>query len=251
MNLGEIRTQLIKESGRFDLVSSVVSEPYTDNGANYYINVGQRLLDNLQEIRESFAWFKVDLSVNQVFQTLDSVRAIKEVWMSNADSRFILEKKELGWLKETYAKPVSDLTSGQPTYYARSVIHLAPEQEAITSSDYDDTFTYGWEDLVFQDTTDRYKKTGIVWMPPADEAYTLEVLGQFFTKTLSADADKSFWTIQYPEILIKAANYALESVHRNREGMRDWLEGIKLDLQGIDFGLVEEDISGINQMEED
>jgi len=43
MNLLEIRTEFIKQSGRYDLVTDATS--WADNGANFYINSGQDYLD--------------------------------------------------------------------------------------------------------------------------------------------------------------------------------------------------------------
>jgi len=253
MNLGKIRTQVVKETGRFDLVSSVASEPYTDNGLNVYINEGQRLLDNLQDNEQSHRWFKKDISAGQVFQTLIGVKAVEEVWIMNATDRRQLVKKALGWLKEYYDKSAANESQGTPVYWAKAAVLLSPEQGALTSSDYTSAFTYGADDLVFDDiaTNDKFKRTGILWMPPADGTYTLMVLGNFFSEELSADTDESYWSVMYSRALVAATCWVLESIHRNREGMADYMNTIRTITDGIDKNLVDFDQAGANQMSEE
>jgi hypothetical protein len=87
-------------------------------------------------------------------------------------------------------------------------------------------------------------------MAPSDKAATITVVGQFKAKELDENDDQNFWSVHYPDLLIQAANYSLESFYRNTEGAKDWKNVMTDTLQGIDYNLVEEDISGINQMEE-
>ena len=53
MNLKEIREQFVKRSGRYDLVSSTTN--WTDNGADFFIRNGQKLLDRLEHTQGSIS----------------------------------------------------------------------------------------------------------------------------------------------------------------------------------------------------
>lgn len=316
MNLLQLRTQFIKESGRYDLVVDTVN--YADNGADYYIQAGQRMLDNRQPTPKSLKRYQVDIAAGAMFVKVLNLRAIKEVWLMDGDGRYQLTKKSLGWLRDYYAKASANLTRGEPLYYNETVVGLAPQQDDAIMSNYSTSdnsesftsqtsvtvthnlgfypfvrivnssgvtiegfiqhsslnkfvvmfgvatsgtiyyggiegttaFTYDDEDLVLADAGSHYAYRGIMFMPPADGAFTLEIWGDFFSKKLVYNYDTNFWATMYPEILIKAANYALESTYRNTTGMGDWLSAIDLDLRGIDHNLVEQDISGMTQMDE-
>jgi hypothetical protein len=52
----------------------------------------------------------------------------------------------------------------------------------------------------------------------------------------------------HPELLVMAAQCVLEKFQRNTEGVKDWMEAIKLELNEIDSDLVEEETAEISQM---
>ena len=252
MNFGEIRTKFVDLSGRFDLAGSMASAPYTDGGADFFIQAGQRYLDNHQLNPKSLLRFQEDIAVDGYLVEFKDVLAIKEVWYTTDDSRKSLEKVSIGWLRENYDYPYTTTTSGTPKYYAINTIGLAGQQDALTTSNYTDTFTREYQDIHFSgeasSTHQHYR--GIILMAPSDKAATITILGQFKAKELSANGDTNFWSVHYPDLLIQAANYSLESFYRNTEGAKDWRNVMTDTLEGIDYNLVEEDISGINQMEE-
>lgn len=92
---------------------------------------------------------------------------------------------------------------------------------------------------------------GILLMPPVDVSnkYSLEIRGLFYTDTLVNATDATFWTEVHPGLLTKAAAYELEVDYRNTEGMNDWMAAIRLEIDGIDKDIVEEEIAGITEME--
>jgi len=107
-------------------------------------------------------------------------------------------------------------------------------------------FTFDVDDVVLGDT---YDTGAIMWMPPTDAVYTLSILAQFYERELINGTDVNFWSSQFPETLIQAAMLMLERFYRNTEGVRDHQAAILDDLRGIDFEIVEEEISGINTMQ--
>lgn len=251
MTLLQIRQKFVELSGRYDLVSSATT--FTpDNGANFFIQAGQRLLDNLHE--KQLAWYKKNLTVGQGVVDVKFCKAIKEVWIANSEGRTKLDKVDLGWLRENYGKPLASLDQGDPLYYAVGVNKLSPDQITLTAgagvSVYTGQFTYGFEDIIFADElSEGYQHTSVLIAPPTDEVKTVEILGQFFSVTLSSDSQVNFWTEQYPELLLKAALYQLETFYRNTEGARDWFNAMDLDLTGLDKNLVDEEVTDFDQRE--
>ena len=94
-----------------------------------------------------------------------------------------------------------------------------------------------------------YNYNGVMLFPPADGAYTLEVVGLFYSPELVNDTDTSFWGTVHPEILLMAANRQLEIDYRNTAGVKDWEIAIQSEILGLGKDLVEEHIAEISQME--
>ena len=236
MKLDDLRTKFIKFSGRDDLVNSDGS----DNGANFFINSGQRFLDRSIDFRKSTGVYFKSLATNSWYLKLDGCRTIDKIWVNTSEERWLLERKDLAWLYKKYADLISETDSGSPLYWAPA------ELRGIRTSDKDDQgdfFNYvvgesGREDVV-----------GIVLLPPADEAITLEIHGKFYSPELDNDSDRSYWSEVVPETLLMAALYRLEVFYRNTEGAKDWLAAIDLDLVGIDKDAVHEDNVNVDTLE--
>ena len=93
-----------------------------------------------------------------------------------------------------------------------------------------------------------YEYNGILFMPPADEKFILEIHGLFYSHPLKEDSDESYWSVNFEAVLIMAACYMIEVFNRNTEGMKDWLAAIKVELSTLGMDLVEDDIAGVDQM---
>ena len=248
LTLVQLRQKIAEQDGRLDLVNI----DWTDNGLDYYINAGSRFLDSYRLTPKSYKWLKKDIAVGDYFISVERLLALKEVWMRDATTGWQLVKKSLGYIKENYPGAVSGIGSGLPTYFARVVTGLAPEQRALTSVNYTNEFTFGSEDIIFSDQDDgHYKHAGILWMPPTSGIYTIEILGQFMSDPLVAETDRNFWTTQFPEVLMEATNMIIEKTYRNTAGVKDRMGAIDNYLIGLDHNLVEEEISGRNQMDEE
>lgn len=241
----QVRTDFVTQTGRYDLV--VDTTDYADNGADFLIKAGQRWLDMKQWHRKSVARYKKDLAAGDHIVNIQNLRSAQEVWIANSDGRLPLSPKSLAWLREEYAKDPSDETQGTPEYYALTAHRLAPEQKALTSSNYTTEFTYDVEDVMFPDEGDAFLYDSIIIMPPPDEAYTLEVIGYFFS-VLENDTDKSFWSVNYPEVCVLAAMLAETMFFKNSEGMKDLVISIDEFLSGIDKDHVDWDVAQFNQI---
>ena len=249
LTLIKLRQKIVEQNGRYDLTDG----SWADVGIDYYINAGIRYLDRHQLSPKSYAWYKQDFAVDSYKQKIQNLLSVKEVWMVNsASDRWQLDKRALGYMMENYDDySIATSDSGTPIDFCMAVPRLAPEQKALTTSDYTDEFTLGWETLLFADEDSGHFGYRLIWwMPKADVAGTLEVLGLFESEKLTADAQYNFWTKEHPETVIEATNLMLEQTYRNTQGVKDRMLNITDLLTGLDHTLVEEDLSDVVQMAE-
>jgi hypothetical protein len=248
-----IREQFARQSGRHDLVTNFAAGTYTDNGANFFINAGQRMLDRKAGFLKSYSWYKDDIAADSYKVEFPNCQSIKEVYLANADGRTRLIKKTLRWIRDNYPSPIADLDSGTSAYYCPLVIGLEPSQSALTASGvgiYTTQFTYDYEELMFKSgTTEHWNYNGILIMPPTEDAMTVSILGRFKSKDMSTDTDQTWWTEQHPDLLILAAMWSLEGFYRNTEGQRDYMNMIVDGLNDLDKDMVEEEVQDADEME--
>lgn len=237
MNLLELRTQFVKVSGRNDLVSGEA-----DNGANFYINAGQKFLDRRFRFPKDVGIYADTIDANAWYAIFPYCRAIKEVWVADSTSRRQLTKLSIQDFLTTYSRPLLDTTPGTTTYYAPSILRSIPESDRVTVADWDAVLGY-MPTLVGA----HYEYNGILLGPPTDSELHLEVWGLFYTPELSDNTDQSFWSAVHPEVLLYAALYELEISYRNTQGANDWLNAIMSHGNDIDMDVVEQD--SCDQME--
>lgn len=244
MTLLEIRTWFVQESGRYDLVTDTTS--YADNGADKYINSAIRMLDRMQDTPFMLGHNWQQVVADQYHVVFSKpywwCRAIKKVFATKVSdtSRTELEKKDLTFIKELHFQWLAgDGDTGTPLYYAPGVFRLAPEPDQVIG---DIDVPANYLDYIGESSWDY---NGVLFTPACDETYAIEVWGHFYTNSLSADTDINWWTSNHPELVVMASQLVLEKMMRNTEGVKDWTAAIKMELQGIDFDLVEEDIAAI------
>jgi hypothetical protein len=240
-----IRTDFVTKNGRHDLV--VDTTDYADNGANFYIQAGQRYLDIIMPNPKSLGRYVQDIAENDHKLEMKYVQNIESVYIkASGETRQDLEVKPYSWLLDQYGNTISDMSSSTPLYYAPIVNTLSPEQKALTSENYTDEFTYDYEDITFG--ANRYVYNGIIFRPKADKAYTMTVFARFYS-LLASDTDISWHSENYPELLLMAANMMLEVFYRNSTGVLDWKRAIDMFLKGVDNTLVNQElVQSTNQM---
>lgn len=248
-----IRTKFIDQSGRFDLATDPANGDYSDNGADFFIRAGQRILDLMQDHPRTTATFQKDLAIGDHKVVFQYNRSVEKVWVTaggttNDTGRNELIKASLNWIKEQYSAPVASVDKDRPLYYTRGIIGLSPQQIGLTAvggaNPYTAEFTHDFEDIEFgQDNLD---KTGIIFFPPADIVYTIVVRGRWFSRPLINDSDKSFWSVNYDDALILAAQMAIEKGRRNTQGVNDMRGSIADILFGIDKDMSSDDIGEVD-----
>ena len=60
----------------------------------------------------------------------------------------------------------------------------------------------------------------------------------------------TWWSVHYPEALIYASAFVLESFYRNSEGMRDWLNALQSVLDDVEFEFMSNNFHENMQMSE-
>jgi hypothetical protein len=243
MNLLEIRTQLVEVSGRHDLV--VDTTAYLDDGADFYINAGQRLLDRLETIPQSKARVFRLTAAGDYGVIFPTCRSILEVWVADAVARQEMRKYSMDEFRHEYFnEPVGLITQDVPQVYTPAWLRVIPDRIAIADLE----AIVGYADIPVG-VTERMTYNGIIFMPPADGEYQIEVVGYFYSPALVDEDHTSFWSEIHPEMLLWAAQAIMEVDHRNTQGFRDWINAINTFATTIGFDFVEEDISGVDQME--
>ncbi len=242
-NLAGIRRQFVTLSGHYGLVNDppTDSDPgcKEDSGADYYINVGQRILDRLRDNPGTRRSYLYDTAEGDISIDLTGCRTIETVWRSTSDGKQELTFLEPAEMRSRYStERYSEVDSDIPAYWTH-ITRSVPGQLSKTASD----FTYPFDDIQFGE---KEQVGGIVIMPPADGVYTIEVYGRWFSKVLNSNEDKSWWTLNEPDILVQGALAAMEMHFRNTQGVLDYFHPvtgtITILFNGITKDSVEDDV---------
>ncbi len=246
MDYKDLRDKFVELSGRYDLTNT----NGTDNGADFFINSGQKYLDRMCHIGKMKARHVQSVSAGTTLVKTLGLRAIHSVWVYNSSSKLIrLTRNSLETMREYYAEIPAEVTQGTPAYFAPAL--LRPYADTATFSGLSDV-----DDLVLGTEPEHYLYNGVVIQPPPDTTFYISIWGLFYSPTLSATLDgetwtqtKSIWTEAYPDTLLHAALYKLEAFYRNTEGMKDYLLALQGDITGLDYDVAEEESAEVDQME--
>jgi len=239
MNLLQIRQKLRELSGRFDLVN----EDGSDNGADFFIQEGQKFLDRLDETQKTWASCFRIVEESLFSAQFSYCRAIKEVWAATTSERWQLEKMDLQDLISGYMSELpSERSTGTPLYYSPGLTRYVPEDETADSFE---SFI-GWVDIP---SGSAYEYNVVLLNVPTSERLILEIKGLFYTMKLTADTDENYWSEAHPMLLIMAAMRQIEIVNRNTQGVNDWTNAIVTEMRQLGMDLVEELIAEVSCME--
>ena len=229
MNLLGVRTQFVKISGRYDLITDTTS--WADNGADFFLQAGQNLIERLVgDLPESEGRLWKTLTSSDYYVGFQKrCRMILNVWANNDENRIELERKSWKDLKELYSKTLSNIDNGCPLYYCPAKLREIDVTDQNATGEF---FNY-----TISNSKD-YR--GIVIMPSVDTSYDIEIYGKFLQAELTSDNDENFWTITYPEILIRAAIYQTELTYRGRAAVSKLYESLMVELVEIDKDSIEE-----------
>lgn len=237
--LAQARQEFVKKTGRYDLV--VDTTDWVDNGANFFLQSGQRYLDTVLPNPNSERGHRVDIDADDSYIELQYCRYVKSVEVFDAEGREAeLTPVQMSQLQDGYSKAVSSQDSGTPAYFSWGLHLPSPEQEALTSGDYTGTFTFDVDTLSFAAARNRLVR--IEFRPKADTIYTMKVLGGFWS-VLDEDTDTSWHSLVYPELFILAGKLALSAFYDNSAGLKDALNSMQVWLRGQDHDMVRQEIA--------
>jgi len=239
MNLLEVRIKARELSGRYDLVE----EDNSDNGMDFFIREGQRLLDRLGENQKSWASTFKFAEIGDYVISFQYCRAVKEVWVSSTTARWQLEKKSYqDILAEYLSGDPAELTNGAPLYYTPIITrHIPKDVTALTIE--------AFLDFVEVPFGQNPTYNSIMFNIPTDEKLAVEIKGLFYSVELTEDTDYNYWSVNHPGLLIIAAFRAIEVFNQNQSKIESWEKAIASELKGISEDLVSEIIADIDQME--
>jgi len=249
MDYKDIRWKFIEVSGRYDLINPTTQE---DDGADFYLNAGQRYLDRLLDTGKMNARYPVIVTAGIIVVKTIGLRAVREVWAANADGKVQLIPESLQKLRTEYSEESSGIAQACPKYYAPGFFRPYPDTLASVAG------MYNVEDLLLFSVgppSQHFNYNGIVIMPPPDGTYTIEILGLFYSPTLSATLaaevwtqTRSYWTEAQPDTLIAAALFKVDSLYKNVDAAKEYRALVMDDVLGLDRDTVEEDLTGNMQM---
>lgn len=231
MSLIDIRKGFLEETGRFDLVDSTT---YANKGADRYIRAGQRWLDRTFDIAANNGKYLTTLAIDDWYALIPEVRVIQTVQMSSSTrDKVFLCHAPFEEFRSQWPEDPTTVTVGFPAYFTLASLRTTPEALSLTT-------IAQWATVVTS-SVDNYGYNGLLWMPPLEEAATLEVHGKFYQPVLRGDGDINFWTEQELDVLVHAACRALEISHRNTAGVRDWEFAIRSDMLGLEHDFAEQE----------
>jgi hypothetical protein len=229
MNLLQIRKLFIEQVGNADLVHDY-PDCADDNGADLYINEGQKFLDCLLEVPGSRRAWPVELAEGDYKVEVKGLRVLENVHILNTDGMTQLNYLTSAEMRTEYPSEEADVDHGTPAYYTE-MIKIAPELWRKASTD----FTTLYPDLLYGKDNEI---DGILFMPPSDAVYTMEISGIWFSKWLQDNRDVSWWSINKPFALVNAAALMVEMFYGNSAGVSDRMQAVELLVKGIDHDAV-------------
>lgn len=226
MTIVELRTIFTNRSGDINMADADIDR---------YINHGIEFLDLLTEYSHAPAKYYAEIAAGVSFHTFGNrSRVIKEVWIiDSVDGRSKLEKVKHSDLREQYPDMPS-ATADKPLYYAVDINRAVP-------TGFDETNLPAAFQPFIDTSATAYNIKGILFAPPTDEVYVLEVIGKFHSPTLTDAYTQNWWSVSYPDLVILAALYQLETHYRNTEGANDYMNTMRPIIKGLDYDVAEED----------
>lgn len=231
MPLLDIRKQFVKLSGRYDLIKD--TNTWEDNGANWFINAGQKYLDRMLDNFKSYARFYTTLEADMPNVFIPTCRVVRKVWINTADQRIPLTEAFIEDLRLGF----DGTQTGLPSYYALMTSRLLPTSDLnyVAGTFADASFS-----------NEEY--TAMFFGMKADQTYAVEVHGLFYSPKLDNDEAQSYWTETQDDILIQASLMRLEGFYRNFEGVKDSKAMVDALVAQIDMDSVAQEIANLYQI---
>lgn len=222
MNLLQIRTQVAKQSGRYDLVNP---STFADDGMDFHITSGQLYLNKKAEMPKAFAHLSSSLVSGDYYKDLEHpFKELDSVTVNDGSTTWELTHKTLYELEALYEAG----TYTVPMYFAYASYRTLKTAAAQTVGNFVDL---EWP----EEDDDKYGYTGLIIIPPADTSYTVMAGGEFLPLEMSENTDKNFWSEEYPHVLVLAALRSIAVLDGNMPKAAYWEEAIHNEIVQIGF----------------
>lgn len=145
--------------------------------------------------------------------------------------------KENSWLLKTVPAGTTIITFNQARYV-----------QAV----YNGTTRLDWQPAYFdneyapedeEDPETHWPLQGIE-IKSATTERTIKILAAWYSPNLSDATSVSFWTVQHPDILVRAMQMQVEIDMRNTQGVNDFMQPLQLDVRRIYQDMIAEKMSG-------
>lgn len=231
MNLLEIRTQVAKQSGRYDLVNP---STFADDGMDFHITAGQTWLNRKSVLPRAFAYLSSTITTGTYYKEL--ANKFKELQYVTVDGgTTTLTHKTLAELKALYLAGTATI----PTYYAYASYRTLELAATLTIANF---VALDWP----EEDDDRYDFAGIIIVPAADTTYTLLAGGEFLPLEMSGNTDENFWSEEYPHLLVLAALRSIAVLDGNMPkatNLEKVIQAEIIQLGFFNYELLDEDAS--------
>lgn len=241
MTLLELKAKFVEISGRHDLFDTS-SASYPDTGGLFYINAGIRFLNDSILDFSSMRVFKTTGSAAQYTVALDTVT---QVYAVSGTEKLILDFVPIENRDSFFEKPlklVDAENTGKPKYFS----HVLSIDQDTNNGEY----TAGEDASGLTPVSLSTVSNIILIQPIPDKSYTFFFIGRSSKLELtdSENALSTYWSINYPDLLLAAIMYKLESFFRNTEGARDWLNTLNMGLRAIDLVNAENEAKNLDRL---
>jgi hypothetical protein len=219
-------------SGRHDLEDETIV---------YYLNSGQRFLDDLTDHSQTASRYIYAGTVGLSYLSLTAqAKVINHIDLIKDEEVFHVYEIPLHELQILSTTLPSFKSNSLPEYFA-----LANQRKVSSGA----LPSVDQGHLAIIETGTKSNKLGILFECPLDQTYTVDIYGKFYSSDIVEGVDPdTIWAIQYPFTLLHSALYKLEISNRNTEGAKDWLASMQTDLGLIDKNVAEQTSNNINEM---
>lgn len=239
MTLRELRKRFIEMSGRYDLWN----DDGSDNGADFYVQRGQRHLENLVSTGRQDAEHHLSLIGASRF-CLPDVRIVKALYAQTAEQkRTKLTRISIDQARAFILGETSE--SVFPQYYC---VFNSRGSYGASLADPSACFLADADDVAAGVT---YHQVGFLLLPYLSANTVLDIVVHTTTREplLVNDDDVNYWTTEWPEALLYASFRSLEITYRNTQGVKDWDLAIASILTPLEMDWVDDDTQNVLRME--
>lgn len=257
----DIRTKFYGRSGRADMVNASTYANITGvtGGADFFINAGQRMLDEKHTSHRQIQRYPVNFATGQYAALVSGMRTATMVrYVTDEGKKKTLDYVDYDTFTEYFPKlnllatgdPPINLVDTQST--GTPTIWTMPPTSIIEM--WNNEFTAADQNLnkdldgVFIGDG-QYNATAVLIGAPPDRTMQVTIFGRGYSRPLSADTDTSYWSVRDPELLLAAALYKLEEFYSNSEGQSDKMQAILDKLNDLDKDEAEYDSIGVERLE--